>query len=139
MNTPDHMNEAEQHRQSVDAETARRASKLPEGAEAAEVAGTPDAVKERASRAAVKEKLTQVRGRGIDWVRPTDLMAQSGGALSRRGIDFTTAVGRRLRTPVEASARWTAQRARRLPPVSAFGRHNATGHGQGRSGIGMTQ
>lgn len=106
-------------------------------AETAGAAGTPDAVKDAESRKAAKEKLARVRGRGVDWVRPTDLMAQGGGALSRRGIDLTTAGNRRLRAPIEKGARWVAERAKRLPPLSAFGRRGGAEQGPRRSGVGM--
>lgn len=110
----------------------------PNAAETTEPAGTPDAVKEAAlSRKAAKEKLARVRGRGVDWVRPTDLLAQGGGALSRRGIDRTADMNRLVRAPIEKGARWVAERAKRLPSLSAFGRRGGTEQGPRRSGVGM--
>ncbi|MEZ5125987.1 MAG: hypothetical protein R2826_07045 [Thermoleophilia bacterium] len=132
MNDEDRMRE--QHREP---EQPAKGQKDPDPAEAAEAVGTPDAVKEAESRKAAKEKLARVRGRGVDWVRPTDLLAQGGGALSRRGIDFTTRVNRRVRAPIEKGARWVADRAKRLPPLSAFGRRGGTEQGPRRSGVGM--
>ncbi len=65
-------------------------------AEAAEVAGTPDAVKQAtARRDAVRERMDQVRGRGVEWVRPTDLLVRSSGTLAGRGIEFNSEQGRR--------------------------------------------
>lgn len=101
-------------------------------------AGTPEAVKEaEVSKTAAKEKLSRVRGRGVDWVRPSDLLARGGGALSRHGIDLTAGGTRRLRSSIKSGARWTAERARRLPPVSAFGRRGAAEQGPRRAGVGM--
>ncbi|MBN9606275.1 hypothetical protein [Cumulibacter manganitolerans] len=109
----------------------------PNPAEATEAAGTPDAVKAAESRKAAKERLARVRGRGVDWVRPTDLLAQGGGALSRRGIDRTADMNRLVRAPIEKGARWVAERAKRLPPLSAFGRRGGAEQGPRRSGVGM--
>ena len=62
------------------------------------------------------------RARGVEWVRPTDLIARHGAALAGRGIDFETELARRTRTPITTGARQLGERARRLPPLSAFGR-----------------
>ena len=71
--------------------------------------------------------------RGVEWVRPTELVAQRAGRVAGRGIDFEAELYRRSRLlPVQAarvtrtgisnaSAR-LSDRARRLPPASAFGR-----------------
>ena len=137
MSDQDQTNPAEQHHRHREPEQAPQARTTPTPAEEAEAPGTPDAIKEAASRRAAKEKLAQVRGRGVDWVRPSDLFAHGGGALSRRGIDVTAAGNRRLRAPIDKGARWVAERARRLPPLSAFGRRGGTDRGQARSGVGM--
>ena len=137
MNDYDKTNPADQYRRHAEPEQARTPRKNPNPAEDAEAAGTPDAVKEAASRREAKERLAKVRGRGVDWVRPTDLMAQSGGALSRRGIDLTAAGSRRVRAPLVKGARWLGERARRLPPLSVFGRRGGPDQGQVRSGVGM--
>lgn len=135
MNDEDRMRE--QYHQRPAPEPPPRERKDPSPPEATEAEGTADAVKDAASRKAAKERLAQVRGRGVDWVRPTDLFAQGGGALSRRGIDRTAGLTRRVRAPIEKGVRWAAERARRLPPLSAFGRRGGTDHGQVRSGVGM--
>ena len=110
----------------------------PEAAEAAEVAGTPDAVKQQtARRDAVRERMDQVRGRGVEWVRPTDLIVRSSGTLAGRGIEFNSEQGRRFRSSLAAGARSVSERAKRLPPLSAFGRRGATQDGPARSGVGM--
>ena len=89
------------------------------------------------------------RVRGVEWVRPTDLMARHGAALAGRGIDFEVELARRTRNlPAQAvragrrrisdAQSVEAERARRLPPVSDFGRR--TGGSQSwvtRSGIGL--
>lgn len=126
----------EQHRQHPEPEPPRERND-PNPAETTDAAGTPDAVQDAESRKAVKEKLAQVRGRGVDWVRPTDLLAQGGGTLSRRGIDRTTEMNRHVRAPIEKGARWVAERAKRLPPLSAFGRRGGAEQGPRRSGVGM--
>jgi hypothetical protein len=64
-------------------------------------------------------------GRGVEWVRPTDLMARTGSRMAGAGIDFQADMARRSRHAATTSARALAVRARRLPPVSAFGRGHA--------------
>ena len=86
---------------------------------------------------------------GVEWVRPTDLLASRSGRVAGRGIDFQAELARRTRRlpgqtvrathrTVRSTAAKGSERARRLPPVSAFGR----GSGQrfswvSRSGIGL--
>lgn len=108
-------------------------------AEAAEVAGTPDAVKQQtARRDAVRERMDQVRGRGVEWVRPTDLIVRSSGTLAGRGIEFNSEQRRRFRSSLAAGARSVSERAKRLlPPLSAFGRRGQHVEGPARSGVGM--
>ncbi len=137
MSDQDQTNPAEQHRRHAKPEQAPQARTTPNPVEDAEAAGTPDAIKEATSRRTAKEKPARVRGRGVDWVRPTDLFAHGGGALSRRGIDLTAAGSRQLRAPIDKGARWAAVGARRLPPLSAFGRRSGTDRGQARPGVGM--
>lgn len=134
MNDEDRMRE--QHHQHPEPEPPPARNDA-DPAETTEAAGTPDAVKAAESRKAAKEKLARVRGRGVDWVRPTDLIAQGGGTLSRRGIDRTAEMNRHLRAPIEKGARWVAERAKRLPPLSAFGRRGGAEQGPRRSGVGM--
>ena len=106
--------------------------------EAAEVAGTPDAVKQASARRdAVRERMDQVRGRGVEWVRPTDLIVRSSGTLAGRGIEFNSEQGRRFRSSLATGARSVSERAKRLPPLSAFGRRGQHVEGPARSGVGM--
>ena len=137
MSDQDQTNPAEQHRRHAKPEQAPQARTTPNPVEDAEAAGTPDAIKEATSRRTAKEKPARVRGRGVDWVRPTDLFARAGGALSRGGIDLAAAGSRRLRAPIEKGAQRASERARHLPPVSAFGRRGGTDRAQVRSGVGM--
>ena len=89
------------------------------------------------------------RRSGVEWVRPTDLLAARTGRVAGQGIDFHTELARRTRrAPVQAyrgartvarsGARAVSERARRLPPVTAFGRGGTPGHSWvSRSGIGL--
>ena len=135
MNDEDRMRE--QHHQHPEPEPLPRERNDANPAGTTEAVGTPDAVKDAESRKAAKEKLARVRGRGVDWVRPTDLLAQGGGTLSRRGIDRTAEMNRHVRAPIEKGVRWVAERAKRLPPLSAFGRRGGAEQGPRRSGVGM--
>jgi hypothetical protein len=131
MSTDDLMREQPSRR--IEPEQAKKPD-----AEAAEVAGTPDAVKQQtARRDAVRERMDQVRGRGVEWVRPTDLIVRSSGTLAGRGIEFNSEQGRRFRSSLAAGARSVSERAKRLPPLSAFGRRGQHVEGPARSGVGM--
>lgn len=94
-------------------------------------AGTPDALEARHTaqrdNPAVDPALSREHrvGRGVEWVRPTDLMARTGSRMAGAGIDFQAEIARRSRHAATTSARALAVRARRLPPVSAFGRGHA--------------
>ncbi|WP_181273818.1 hypothetical protein [Brevibacterium oceani] len=79
------------------------------------------------------------RARGVEWVRPTDLIARHGATLSGRGIDFEAELARRARAPIANRMHDLADRARRLPPLSAFGRSATSLTGPVRSGVGMTR
>lgn len=95
-----------------------------------------------------KDAATRARA-GVEWVRPTDLMASRSARMAGRGIDFQAELARRARrVPGQAyratrdgarsGARFVSERARKLPPVTAFGR----GGGErfswvSRSGIGL--
>lgn len=132
MNDDDQRREHDRRHAEPDRKTPPRGE--PDAAET----GTPEAVKKAAeARQAKKARLEQVRGRGVDWVRPTDLLVQSSGKLAGRGIYFNAEQGRRLRKPLITGARAVSERAKRLPPVTAFGRRGATQDGPVRSGVGM--
>lgn len=85
----------------------------------------------------------------VEWVRPTDLMPSRSARMAGRGIDFQAELARRARrmpgqtyratrVGARSGARFVSERARKLPPVTAFGR----GGGErfswvSRSGIGL--
>lgn len=81
-----------------------------------------------------------VSGRGVVWLRPSELASQATARAAGRGIDFHAELARRARRPVvqsvAASRRAISERARRLPPVTAFGRRGRSAFGASRSGIG---
>ncbi|MGB3373934.1 MAG: hypothetical protein WBA87_02180 [Microbacterium sp.] len=95
------------------------------------LATTPEAVEATRIRNRRRDTIldpASYRVRGVDWVRPTDLMARSGSQMAGAGINFQAELLRRTRKATTTSIRGIAQRARRLPLVSAFG------HGTSRSG-----
>ena len=104
----------------------------PTAGDIAGAAGTPDAIESshtaRRADPVVDPAFDREHrvGRGVEWVRPTDLMGRTGSRMARAGIDFQADMARRSRHAAATSARAVAARARRLPPVSAFGRGHAT-------------
>lgn len=99
---------------------------LPEAVEAA-------SVQHRRTRTGIDP--TVYRGRGVEWVRPTDLIARGSSRVAGAGINFQTELWRRTFEVTAASARGIADRARRLPPLSAFG-HGNSRRGADRGAIG---
>lgn len=79
--------------------------------------------------------------RGVVWMRPSELMGYATARIAGRGIDFHAELARRARRPalqaVAESRRTISGRARRLPPVTAFGRRGHAPAGATRSGIGL--
>lgn len=53
-------------------------------------------------------------GRGIAWVRPSDLIASSSARIAGRGIDFQTELAHRVRRAPRETFRATRNRARDL-------------------------
>ncbi|ATH97416.1 hypothetical protein [Dermabacter jinjuensis] len=104
---------------------------LDEGAE-----GVPEALKARTARTTSRPVGRQV-GRGVEWVRPTDLMARRGATVAGRGIHFQTALSQKTRHGITVGARRVGDRAGRLAPLSAFGRGQAQSV-PGRSAVGMS-
>ncbi|MBN9155699.1 hypothetical protein [Microbacterium sp.] len=98
------------------------------------------AVKATGQKAA--EKSTVKAGRGVVWVRPSELMGQATARMAGRGIDFHAELARRTRQPatraVAMTRRAISERARRLPPITAFGRRGQSPSGATRSGIGLS-
>lgn len=97
---------------------------------------------------AAKDKAEQKRP-GVEWVRPSELLAARSARVAGRGIDFQAELARRTRRApghvvrgtrrgVRAGARFVSERARRLPPVSDFGRGPGPSYSWvSRSGIGL--
>ncbi|MFV0451345.1 MAG: hypothetical protein ACK5LS_03720 [Propioniciclava sp.] len=109
--------------------------------EPVDATGTPNAVEAARVRRDDQEHgpLAARRARGVEWVRPTDLIARHGATLSGRGIDFDADLAHRARAPLASRLHDLGNRARRLPPLSAFGRSGTSGSGPVRSGIGMNR
>ena len=102
------------------------------------VVEVPDAVKQaEVATPTAKERLGAVRGRGVTWVRPTDLITRGASTVAGRGIEWNTAAGVRARQGLASGVRAGSSRVRRLPPLSAFGRSRGPSEGQVRSGVGM--
>ncbi len=100
--------------------------------------GNPDAI-EAASirhRSGLSIDPAAVRARGVEWVRPTDLMVRGGSRVAGAGIDFQRELARRARTATTERMHAVGDHARRLPPLSAFGR-GGTDRGVERSAVGM--
>ncbi|SJN44751.1 hypothetical protein FM104_13565 [Microbacterium esteraromaticum] len=76
------------------------------------------------------------RARGVEWVRPTDLLARGGSRVAGAGIDFQQELARRARGATADRLHVIGDRARRLPPLSAFGRGSAE-RGVDRGAVGM--
>ena len=134
MNTTDNS----QHNNSARPDPAHPVSEEPrERPEPVEATGTPEAV--RAAQVARDDKQhALVRGRGVEWVRPTDLIARHSAHAAGRGLDFQAELARRTRTPIGAGFRRLGDRARRLPPISAFGRSTAPASQMSRPGVSMS-
>ena len=100
-------------------------------------AGTPEAVQAaRIQRDQAKHAAHQQRaGRGVAWVRPSDLIARGSASLAGRGIDFEAELARKARAPMVAGAMHLGERAKQLAPLQAFGRGH-TGQAPTRSAVG---
>jgi len=94
----------------------------------------------KTARQATEETTGQKRG--VVWMRPSELMGHATARAAGRGIDFHAELTRRARRPgvqaVAASRRAISERARRLPPVTAFGHRGHSPAGATRSGIGLS-
>lgn len=118
-----------------------------------EKAGTPEAVQaantaHRNRGMGPKSVDDARRVRGVEWVRPTELLARQSATVAGRGIDFEVELARRTRNltghVTRASGRGLgkaataiSERARRLPDVSEFGRSSRHQSWVSRSGIGL--
>ena len=108
-----------------------------EGREPAEVMAVPEAVRAAQVARTLKHDDTVIRGRGVEWVRPTDLMARHSANVAGRGLDFQAELARRTRTPLRIGTQAARDRARRLPPITAFGRRTVTTSAPVRPGVGI--
>jgi hypothetical protein len=121
------MNEVEQDGATIAAgESSVTRTSTPEAVEAA-------SVQHHRSSAGINPAF--YRGRGVEWVRPTELMARGGSRVAGAGINFQTELRRRTYEATATSARSIAKRARRLPPLTAFG-HGGSRRGAERGSIG---
>ena len=112
------------------ADVTKRKEATTETAEAAEIADAAEA-------AEAEQKLGAHRARGIEWVRPTDLIARNSASLAGRGIDMEVEMARRARAPMVDGIKGFGDRARQLSPLSAFG-HGARHHAPVRAAVGKS-
>lgn len=104
---------------------------------AVEASTTPEAVRAAQVARNQKQHAAVARGRGVEWVRPTDLMARHSANVAGRGLDFQAELARRSRTPLRVGMQAARDRARRLPPITAFGRRTVTTSAPTRPGVGI--
>ncbi|MGP5054431.1 hypothetical protein ACTXJ3_04870 [Brachybacterium paraconglomeratum] len=124
--------EAAERAEAAHAEQAAEARLVPEAIQAADTD----------HRAVDAEALVgdgmKARARGVDWVRPSDLLVRGSGHAARAAIDFHAHLAEEARTGLRAGAARLGERARRLPPVTAFGRGQAERSGAERDAVGMS-
>lgn len=100
---------------------------------------TPDAIEADTTRQRWMDLAReQSRARGVDWVRPTDLMARHSAVVAGRGIDFQAELSRRTRTGIATGVKHLSERAKQLPPLSAFGRRTASRQPVTRGAVGKS-
>lgn len=103
-----------------------------------ETEAVPDAVKQaEESKRTAKERLGAVRGRGVEWVRASDLVTRGSSVAAGAGIRFNKAAAIQTRRGVATVGSAISKRARQLPPPWAFGRRNAPDDGPVRPAVGM--
>lgn len=88
----------------------------------------PDAVEAASTEQqaeTTRDKMQTQRARGVEWVRPTDLFARSSAALSGRGIDLQSKLAKGVDRGIVTGTKHLATAAKKLPPLSAFGRGRA--------------
>lgn len=72
--------------------------------------GVPEAIQARATSTVAVQRPGWV-GRGVEWVRPTDLMARHSATLAGRGLTWNTTINQRARDGLGTSARHVGRRA----------------------------
>lgn len=138
MNTTDRQHaDARRDPQRVTPTPADEALSVPRDRPEPEAATTPEAVRAAQVASTEKQHAAVIRGRGVEWVRPTDLMARHSANVAGRGLDFQAELARRTRTPLRVGMQAARDRARRLPPITAFGRRTVTTSAPTRPGVGM--
>ncbi|MGO0577342.1 hypothetical protein [Ornithinimicrobium panacihumi] len=80
----------------------------------------------------------QHRARGVDWVRPTDLMARHSATVAGRGFDFNANLARQTRTGIANASTKITQRVKQLPPLSAFGGRSSSREPVTRGAVGKS-
>jgi hypothetical protein len=123
MNTEQHPHDQQSPEQPPPSEAAGPERRDPSAGVAPEAIQAADVDREKQSAEGVDvEKPT----RGVDWVRASDLIARGSGYVSRRGLDLNAELARGTWHGIAVSAKYVGRQlaagARRLPPVSAFGR-----------------
>lgn len=137
MNEYDREQLAETHdRPSAPAARRDRVDSAP-GDEMSEFAryGDPSLAKKPLSRSGAEHARTE-----IVWMRPTELVPMVTGRAAGQGIDLESSIARRARAlPTQGAAGTRGairDRARQLPPVTAFGNGRPALNAVRRSGIG---
>ena len=108
--------------------TRHRVDPSPKQPDSSPAPGTPEAVQaadvDQNRTAAVGGSPRNAR-RGLEWVRPTDLIARGSATMAGRGIDFQAELARKARAPMIRGLHRVGERAKQLPPIQAFGRGHA--------------
>lgn len=117
--------------------TAGVAPDVPSRPERVAEDGTPHAIKEASARNRVAERLDGMRGRDVEWVRPSDLLARHSAALAGRGIDLQAELALRTRTASITGARSLSARVRALPPLSVFGHRHSPAPSAAHPPVGL--
>ena len=147
----------QRHRRDRDVRSRASGPEEAEGAEMSALARHRDPSARRQRAGTTRTADAGRPGRGVTWVRPSDLMTQAGGRIAGAGISFEAELARRARrAPVSAvvasrRAIRTRQaerenlhrgagrdRASRLPELSEFGQSRRRPYSWvTRSGIGL--
>ncbi len=117
---------------------ARRSNAL--GGDITGATGTPDAIEASVTNRQRHHRAVDPAaryGRGVEWVRPTDLLVRGGSRVAGAGIDLQAELARRARQATASRTRAMSMRAKRLPPVSAFG-HQSGRHSLDRGAVGIS-
>lgn len=100
-------------------------------------AGVPDAIQAADVERRGQMDASQVRARGVDWVRSSDLLARGSAKASWLAIDFEAHLAQKVRDPLARGAKHVGAKAGELPSLSAFGRRGGRENAQ-RGPVGMS-